>query len=90
MLGKYNELEICKEVSFGYYLNSSEGELLLPTNEITSENLEVGQKITVFIYKDSEDRYIATERKPKAILGEFAYLIVNQMIQSIKAPVWFI
>ena len=77
-IGLFNELEICKTVDFGYYLSSDQGEILLPTNETLGE-LKERQKIIVFIYKDSEDRLIATQKKPKAILDEFAFLEVKEM-----------
>jgi len=38
--------------------------------------VKIGDVLNVFIYKDSEDRVIATTLKPKAIVGEFAYLKV--------------
>jgi predicted RNA-binding protein (virulence factor B family) len=74
-VGKYNTLRIVKEVPFGFYLESSEGEILLPQKYIP-EGVKVGDEIDVFIYTDSEDRLIATTLKPLAILGEFACLTV--------------
>lgn len=42
------------------------------------KDLQVNDLITVFIYKDSEDRPVATSLKPSVTLGEFAYLPVVQ------------
>lgn len=75
-IGDYNELEVLKEIDFGMYLNSEEGEILLPKKYIP-EGLVIGDKINVFIYKDSEDRLIATTITPKAKVGDFAYLEVK-------------
>jgi uncharacterized protein len=78
-IGKYNLLKINKEVDFGIYLDGlDEGEILLPKRYV-SENFEVGNEIEVFIYKDSEDRLIATTEEPIATVGEFAYLEVKSV-----------
>lgn len=77
-IGNYNELEIIKEVDFGVYLLSGEDEILLPKKYVP-EGAKVGDKINVFIYRDSEDRLIATTLKPKAVVGEFAYLRVKDV-----------
>lgn len=75
-IGTYHDLEVAKEVDFGVYLNSPIGELLLPTKYVP-EGLKVGEVIHVFIYKDSEDRPIATTLEPYAQLDEFASLEVK-------------
>lgn len=75
-IGKYNTLEIVKEVDFGLYLNGGEqGEILLPKRYVP-QSAKVGEELEVFIYLDSEDRIIATTETPYAIVGEFAYLEV--------------
>lgn len=75
-LGKYNLLEVLREVSIGYYLDGKKlGEILLPKNE-TFKKLKDGEVVEVFIYKDSEDRLIATCKKAFAQVGEFAFLEV--------------
>ncbi|MFC5271798.1 S1 RNA-binding domain-containing protein [Adhaeribacter terreus] len=75
-IGNYNELEVAKFVDFGVYLDSEDGEILLPLKYVP-ENLELGDKLNVFIYRDSEDRMIATTLKPKATVGQFAALEVK-------------
>ena len=72
-LGDYNELEIAREVDFGVYLTSEDGDILLPTKYIP-EGARVGDKVRVFIYRDSEDRMIATNLTPYATVGHFACL----------------
>lgn len=76
-IGKYNRLRVVKILSFGLYLaeDGDELEILLPTKYIP-ENTEVGDFLNVFIYKDSENRIIATTLEPLATVGEFAYLTV--------------
>jgi len=77
-IGNYNTLEIVKTTPQGLYLDSSEGEILLPKRYITSE-MEVGDEIQVFIYTDSEDRLVAITDKPLAVVGEFAFLEVKAL-----------
>lgn len=76
-LGKVNRLDVVKEVDFGYYLDGDDlGEILLP-NSATESMLQVGDNVAAFIYKDSEDRLIATLKTPKVQVGEIAALRVN-------------
>lgn len=81
-LGKIQTLEIVRQVSIGTYLNSktekSKEDILLPKSQLPQE-LEVGDDIEVFVYKDSEDRMIATTKKPKLTLGELAVLKVAEV-----------
>jgi uncharacterized protein len=73
-IGKVNNLRIVKEVDFGIYLDGEEyGEILMPKRYVPS-NCEIEDVISVFIYKDSEDRIIATTEHPKTMVGEFALL----------------
>ncbi|MFM6938121.1 MAG: S1 RNA-binding domain-containing protein [Aquirufa sp.] len=75
-IGEYNHLRIIKEVPFGLYLDGYEDEILLPLQYVP-ETYEIDQYIDVFIYRDSEDRIIATTLKPKATINQFAYLEVK-------------
>lgn len=78
-IGYYNKMEVVKAVDFGYYLDGGPyGEILLPTSQAPEKDLEDGTEIEVFIYTDTEDRLIATTRKPKITVGKFAYLEVRQ------------
>ena len=43
------------------------------------KGVDVGDFIDVFIYRDSEDRIIATRLEPYIHIGEFAYLTVNKV-----------
>jgi predicted RNA-binding protein (virulence factor B family) len=75
-IGKLNRLKVVKEVDFGLYLDGGEqGEILLPIRYVPKD-CNVGDEIKVFIYKDSEDRIIATTEKPYVMVGEFACLKV--------------
>ena len=75
-LGKYNQLEVVKEVDFGLYLDGSDdGEILLPSRYVP-EGTKVGDMLNVFIYLDNEERLVATTLDPYAQVGQFAYLEV--------------
>ena len=75
-LGKFNRLEVVKEVDFGVYLNGDEdGEILLPTRYVP-ENCKPGDVLNVFIYLDMDERLIATTLKPYVQVGQFACLEV--------------
>ncbi|MFD3000020.1 S1 RNA-binding domain-containing protein [Pontibacter toksunensis] len=72
-LGNYNKLEIAREVDFGVYLTSEDGDILLPAKYIP-KGAQVGDMVRVFVYRDSEDRIIATDLEPFATVGQFACL----------------
>ena len=77
-LGHYNTLKIARKVDFGVFLTDGTDEVLLPKKNLTPE-MEIGTEVEVFIYKDSEDRTIATVQRPFAVVGEFAYLLVKEV-----------
>lgn len=72
-IGKYYDLEVAKEVDFGLYLNSDLGEILLPIKYVP-EGTQVGDRVRIFLHKDSEDRLLATTLEPKGQLGDFVAL----------------
>ncbi|MCI8665776.1 MAG: S1 RNA-binding domain-containing protein [Dorea sp.] len=74
-LGKKVRLMIVKEVEFGVYLGNSQEKVLLPKKQVPKE-VEAGDPVEVFLYKDSSDRLIATTNEPKITLGELAALKV--------------
>ena len=76
-LGKTQCLNVVKITDFGVYLGTEEEKVLLPKKEVP-EDTEVGDAFTVFVYRDSSDRLIATTRKPKIELGKTAVLKVSQ------------
>lgn len=77
-LGKTQKLTVRRIVDFGAYLGSGSDdvEVLLPSRYLP-ENAAVGDGIDVFVYKDSEDRPIATTEHPFATVGDFAFLSVS-------------
>lgn len=74
-LGEKQVLTVVKKVDFGVYLGSDEERVLLPRKQVPEE-IEVGDPVEVFLYKDSSDRMIATTKEPKLTLGNLAVLEV--------------
>ena len=81
-IGCIQNLEIVKVLDFGAYLAENAGEsrentVLLPAKQVP-EGAEAGTRLDVFLYSDSEDRLIATTRKPLMEVGGIALLTVKE------------
>ena len=74
-IGERAQLTILRNSTPGLFLDSESdlGEILLPKREIP-EDCQIGDKLDVFLYRDSQDRPVATLQHPKVMPGEFAYL----------------
>ena len=84
-IGQRNRLEIIRESPQGVYLDGENlGEILLPAFQ-RPEWAEIGDVLDIFLYRDSEDRLIATTRTPKAMVGEFACLEVMDVNPKVGA-----
>lgn len=81
-LGENQELYIVKFADFGAYLNDQEGvteqSILLPKKQVP-EDAAVGDCLSVFVYKDSKDRPIATTSHPLITTGHLAVLTVKEV-----------
>ncbi|MGN1180980.1 MAG: S1 RNA-binding domain-containing protein [Suilimivivens sp.] len=84
-LGKKQILTIVKKVDFGVYLADTtdssineENRVLLPLKQVP-EDAQVNDSLTVFVYRDSRDRMIATTREPMLEVGGIALLTVKQV-----------
>ena len=87
-LGYTQTLVAVKKTDFGLFLTDIEkkddknralgDEVLLPKNQVT-EDMRVGSEIEVFLYKDSEDRMIATRLVPYIKIGEIKKLRVKEV-----------
>lgn len=83
-IGKVQKLKIVKSVDFGVYLadtaeNENDDERILLPKKQVPEGVSLGDEIEVFIYRDSEDRLIATVNRPKACVGEIARMEVKEV-----------
>ncbi len=76
LIGQRNRLTIVREAPPGFYLDGGEhGEILLPGIYIPRGS-RPGEILDVFVYRDSEDRLVATTERPFAMVGQFASLRV--------------
>jgi predicted RNA-binding protein (virulence factor B family) len=74
--GTLANLEVAREVPpNGFFLTDGTQDVLLPYSEIEGK-IQAGDRITVFIYYDSEDRLAATMKRPLLIIGEVGLLEV--------------
>lgn len=81
-VGRKQKLTIVKKVDFGVYLadvsEDSEEKVLLPAKQVP-EQAQVNDELTVFVYRDSGDRLIATTREPMLEVGGTALLTVKEV-----------
>lgn len=94
LLGRMQTLRVVKKTDFGVYLSDQGIEsdfsfipdkkevvdvpsILLPKAQ--AKDLTTGDTVEVFIYKDSEDRPIATTAKPLLTMGAIARLTVKEV-----------
>ena len=78
-LGKVQTLIVKRQKDFGIYLGEADSEdsVLLPKKQVP-EGTKVGDSLEVFLYKDSQDRLIATTGKPLLQLGQVGMLVVQE------------
>ena len=84
-IGKRHSLKVLYSTPHGVYLDAGDlGEILLP-NRYIPHGTDIDQSLDVFIYRDSEDRLVATTERPFAMVGEFATLEVVSVNRNIGA-----
>lgn len=75
-IGQYNFLKIARKTARGTFLAAGNlGELFLPKGQ-TPEYCEAGDKIEVFVYRNSDNEAVATTKRPRASVGDIACLEV--------------
>jgi predicted RNA-binding protein (virulence factor B family) len=78
-IGEINLLKILRFTAPGAYLGDEDGnDVLLPGKYITNDMSEEDM-ISVFLYRDSEDRIVATTETPLIHLYGYAYLKVKEV-----------
>ncbi|RXT08204.1 S1 RNA-binding domain-containing protein [Ammoniphilus sp. CFH 90114] len=76
--GQMATLEVARKAQFGYFLTDGENDILLHKNEAAKE-LSEGQKVSVFLYMDHEERLAATMKESKIVFGQFTWLEVSDV-----------
>ena len=78
-IGKKNTLRAIRNTPQGIYLvDKNNNEVLLP-NKYVPKTLQAEELLEVFVYKDSEDRLIATTLVPLIEANSLAKLVVNEV-----------
>lgn len=82
-LGKMQTLLIVSRETQGVYVGETadagrDERVLLPKKYVT-ENMKKGDSVRVFIYRDSEDRLVATTETPRVLLHAVAPLVVKSV-----------
>jgi uncharacterized protein len=77
-IGQVLELEVARTTEFGYFLSDGTEDVLLHNNEV-EEELEIDEKIQVFLYTDSKGRIAATTTIPKITVGEYDWAVVSDV-----------
>ncbi len=73
-IGQKNTLTILRQTDPGLYLGDDEDNVILLPNKYIPEDFKIGDKLSVFVYLDHEERPVATTIEPYINLNEFAYL----------------
>lgn len=85
-LGRRNVLTVTSITEKGlvYLDGGSHGQILIPGIYLPKDrDVEIGEEMEVFVYRDSEDRLIATTETPIAMVDEFGYLEVVAVNQNV-------
>lgn len=78
-IGTYQKLQILRKTSVGLFLGNEAGDEVLLPNKYCPEEYEIDAYIKVFIYRDNEQRLIATTIEPLITLNQFACLKVKDI-----------
>ncbi len=78
-IGEYNNLKVLRFTSVGIFLGDQDGNDILLPNKYVPERISIDDEIKVFVYKDSEDRPIATTLEPLITVNHFASLKVKEV-----------
>lgn len=85
LLGNRNLLNVSREAEAGLYLDAGPlGEILLPRRYVVP-GWNFKDQIDVFLYRDSEDRLVATTESPLAMVGGFACMEVRDISENAGA-----
>ncbi|MCH1625840.1 CvfB family protein [Ferdinandcohnia quinoae] len=71
-------LDVDREAPFGYFLTNGEEDVLLHNNEITEE-FDLGDELTVFLFQDHQGRLAASMKIPTAQLNAYDWVEVVEV-----------
>ncbi len=80
LLGRINTLIVDRDTDPGLFLMSEDDDEVLLPNAYVTDDMELGDELKVFVYTDSEDRYVATTLTPAGMVDEYvAVKVVDTM-----------
>ncbi|MET1256908.1 S1 RNA-binding domain-containing protein [Aliikangiella maris] len=78
-VGQFNFLKIASQSARGGLLEAGElGQIFLPAKQLPAQS-KVGDRLSVFLYRNSHDEIVATTQKPKVEIGGIACLKVTSV-----------
>jgi len=80
-LGVINSLKIVRDTEPGLYLEAEDEEVVLLPNAYVTDDMLIDDIIDVFIYRDSEDRLVATTLTPYGMKDQF---IISRVVDIAK------
>ncbi|MCK9481601.1 MAG: S1-like domain-containing RNA-binding protein [Bacteroidia bacterium] len=83
-VGNYNELVADEFTTHGLFFvneNVQDKRILLPGVELSQREIQIGEKLNLFVYLDSENRPTVTLKKPHLTLFTFGYLYIKDLNQ---------
>lgn len=81
-VGEINELSVLRKSDLGYMLSDGHDEILLHFKESNGE-LNIGDKVNVFVYFDSKNRPTATTNTPYATLTTPGFAKVVEIVSNL-------
>jgi predicted RNA-binding protein (virulence factor B family) len=78
-IGIWNTLTVLRDTQYGLFLGDDAGNDVLLPNKYCPRSAKVGDQLDVFIYRDSEERLVATNLQPLIKLNTYAYLQVRHI-----------
>ena len=80
-LGVINTLKINRDTEPGLYLESGDEEVILLPNAYVTDDMQIGDELDVFVYRDSEDRLVCTTEEPYGMKDQF---IISRVVDTMK------
>ena len=84
-IGNRNKLRVVRETAPGIYLDGGIHQDILLPKRYVAPGTAVGAELDVFVYRDSEDRLVATTEVPLVTVGECAFLKVVNIRSGVGA-----
>lgn len=81
-IGKLNELEVVRKTDLGYMLSDQVSEILMHYKQANGE-LEIGQKVEIYVYTDKQDRKTGTMKQPALLFDHPGFVKVVEVMTGV-------